>query len=169
MAYTRKSEKIINIMLGILVGTIITASVIVAFIYINKPIKKVQSTGIKVQSTNNKVQNEEKKVQSIVEETGLGDDERVQDYDMIKLPSNLKIGDYVDVRIKDVGNSDMVVLAKKEVLELNGGMVWFKINGKERRLMNKAMFEVSNDKSILYTTVYINPQKQIKAEVGYGK
>ncbi|HAN10651.1 MAG TPA: hypothetical protein DCP90_08590 [Clostridiales bacterium] len=168
MAYTRKNEKIMNMVLGILIGTIITAGIIVFFVYSNKlEDKKIVSP--QTQVTKQMKINEEIPKDEPIEPVNktITDDERIQDYDIIKLPSNLKIGDYVDVRIKNITSIDTIVLTKKEVLELNSGSVWFKINEEERNLMNKAIAEMNTERSILYTTIYINPEKQKQAEVGY--
>ncbi|HCC07663.1 MAG TPA: hypothetical protein DEP72_05840 [Clostridiales bacterium] len=168
MAYTRRKEKTMNIVLGILIGTIITAGIIVFFVYSNKLADKkvvnAQPPVTKQTKVTGKVPVEEPVVLANKE---LKDDERIQDYSLIKLPANLKVGDYVDVRIKNMTSIDKIVLAKKEVLELNSGSVWFKINESERNLMNKAIVEVNDVKSVIYTTTYINPEKQPQPEIGY--
>ena len=44
----------------------------------------------------------------------LSDTQRIQEYNMILLPSHLKNGDYVDIRLSLPNGQDYIVLSKKK-------------------------------------------------------
>ena len=69
------------------------------------------------------------------------DSDRVQEYNMILLPSQLKNGDYVDIRISLASGQDFIVLTKKRVLGTTGTSLWIKVNETEIQLLNSAIIE----------------------------
>ncbi len=175
MAYTRKSEKLINITIGAVIGVVLTV-IILLYVLQQGEYKKQEVNanvlGEEIIKTkdNNKFQNTESNSneQEIPNANAIFEnDTRIQDYDMIRLPSNLKGSDYIDVRIKRITGEDYIVLAKKEVLEVEGGVIWLKINNTERQKMNRAIVETVNDKSSIYATVYIDKDKQATPDVNY--
>ena len=67
--------------------------------------------------------------------------ERIQEYNMIALPSNLKNGDHIDIRLTMPTGQDYIVLAKKEVEGTTTTGLWLKVNEQEILTMNNAIVE----------------------------
>lgn len=67
--------------------------------------------------------------------------DRIQEYNMILLPSQLKNGDYVDIRIALASGQDFIVLTKKRVLGTTGTSLWIKVNETEIQILNSAIIE----------------------------
>lgn len=97
----------------------------------------------------------------------IPDDLKYQDFTQIVLNNKLKIGDFVDVRLKRADGSDDVVLSKKEVLDINNNRVFLYITDYERTLINYATVEAALYKGTLYTTVYVDATNQQAAEITY--
>lgn len=84
------------------------------------------------------------------------DSDRILEYNMIVLPSTLKNGDFIDVRISLPTGEDFVVLSKKEVFGTNDTCVWLKVSEEEILIMNNAMVEAYIIQGAkLYATMYI--------------
>lgn len=84
------------------------------------------------------------------------DSDRILEYNMIVLPSTLKNGDFIDVRISLPTGEDFVVLSKKEVYGTNDTCVWLKVSEEEILIMNNAMVEAYIIQGAkLYATMYI--------------
>ena len=75
------------------------------------------------------------------EDNQLQDSERIQEYNMIILPSSLKNGDHVDIRLTMPTGQDYIVLAKKEVLGTTETGLWLKLSQDEILTMNNAIVE----------------------------
>lgn len=69
------------------------------------------------------------------------DSERIQEYNMILLPSNLRNGEHVDIRLTLPTGQDYVVLAKKEVLGTTDTGLWLEVTESEILTMNNAIIE----------------------------
>ena len=69
------------------------------------------------------------------------DTQRIQEYNMIVLPSQLKNGDYVDIRLSLPTGQDYIVLAKKKVLGTTQTGLWLKLDETEILMMNNAIVE----------------------------
>ena len=67
--------------------------------------------------------------------------ERIQEYNMIVLPSKLKVGDYVDIRLTMPTGQDYIVLTKKEVINATDTGLWIKVTEDEILTMNNAIVE----------------------------
>ena len=67
--------------------------------------------------------------------------ERIQEYNMIALPSNLKNGDHIDIRLTMPTGQDYIVLAKKEVEGTTNTGLWLKVTEQEILTMNNAIVE----------------------------
>lgn len=100
-------------------------------------------------------------------EDALTPDIRKQDYDHIVLNYNLKIGDYVDVRIRYKDGTDFRVTTKKKILDLNGSKAVYQISEGEREFINNATVVAAINGGVLYTTIYKDPENQPPAEVNY--
>ena len=98
----------------------------------------------------------------------IADTERIQEYNMILLPSQLKNGDYVDIRLSLPTGQDYVVLGKKKVLGTTATGIWFYMDEEEMLTINNAIVEsyvIAGSK--LYATQYTNPGMQQASEPTY--
>lgn len=75
------------------------------------------------------------------EDNQLAATDRIQEYNMIVLPSTLKNGDHVDIRLTMPNGQDYIILAKKEVLGTTDTGLWIKVNEEEILTMNNAIVE----------------------------
>lgn len=69
------------------------------------------------------------------------DSERIQEYNMIVLPSTLKNGDHVDIRLTMPTGQDYIVISKKEVIGTTDTGLWIKVTEDEILTMNNAIVE----------------------------
>ncbi len=67
--------------------------------------------------------------------------ERIQEYNMIALPSNLKNGDHIDIRLTMPTGQDYIILSKKEVEGCTDTGLWLRVNEQEILTMNNAIVE----------------------------
>lgn len=94
--------------------------------------------------------------------------QRIQEYTMIQLPSHLKNGQYIDVRMSLPTGQDYVVLSKKRVLGTDAQTVWLKVDELEISLMNNAIVEsYSITGAKLYATLYSEAGVQDKSVATY--
>lgn len=104
----------------------------------------------------------------------LSADLRLQEYNMIKISSQLTTGDYIDIRLKMPSGLDYIVISKKkvEIPEIDGieslNTIWLKLTEEETLAMSNAIVEAYQmDGAELYTTKYIEPGTQEKATPTY--
>jgi len=76
----------------------------------------------------------------------ISDDLRRVDLKGIEYPTGLKVGDFVDVLYFD-GQSEYLVLSKKEVLMINSGTIWFNLNQREDTLFREAILNKRTENS----------------------
>ena len=96
------------------------------------------------------------------------DTARIQEYNMIILPSQLVNGDYIDIRISLPNGQDFIVLSKKKVLGTNEQSVWLKVTEGEILTLNNAIVEAYTiTGSKLYALPYIEPGRQDQAKPNY--
>lgn len=98
----------------------------------------------------------------------IANTERIQEYNMIMLPSQLKNGDYVDIRLSLPTGQDYVVLSKKKVLGTDATGIWFYMDEEEMLTINNAIVEsyvIAGSK--LYATQYTDPGMQKASETTY--
>ncbi len=69
------------------------------------------------------------------------DSQRIQEFNMILLPSQLKNGDYIDIRYQLPNGQDFIVLSKKKVLGTNETSLWLKLDESEILTINSAIVE----------------------------
>lgn len=101
-------------------------------------------------------------------EDALTNDKRLQEYSSIALPSELKNGDFVDIRFALPTGQDYIVLSKKEVVQTNETTMWINVNEAELLLLNSAMVEawtITGTK--LYAIEYIDAGMQDAAQITY--
>ena len=96
------------------------------------------------------------------------DSDRIVEYNMFVLPSTLRNGDYIDIRLLLPSGKDYVVLAKKRVLGCNSTTIWLRVSEEEILLLNNAIVEaytISGSK--LYASLYAEAGMQVASEPTY--
>ena len=94
--------------------------------------------------------------------------DRIAEYNMFILPSTLKNGDYIDIRLLLPSGKDYIVLPKKRVLGCNATTIWLKVTEDEILLLNNAIVEsytISGSK--LYASLYAEAGLQDAATSTY--
>lgn len=101
-------------------------------------------------------------------------DLRVQEYNMIKLSSQLTSDDYIDIRLRMPSGLDYIVVSKKrvEVPTIDGvdseNTIWLKLTEAETITMSNAIVEAYiMDGAVLYTANYVEPGLQESATPTY--
>jgi len=69
------------------------------------------------------------------------DDQRIQEYNMILLPSQLKNGSHIDIRFQLPTGEDYIVLAKKKVIVTTQDTIWLKMTEEEILTLGNAIVE----------------------------
>lgn len=102
------------------------------------------------------------------EENTVTKDVRTMEYNMLTLPINLTIGDYVDIRITFPDGQDFIVIAKKEIKNIQGNTVIFDMSEADIVMLNSAIVESYIMKaSNIYIAKYVEPGMQEKAANTY--
>lgn len=107
---------------------------------------------------------------SMVEEVGdeTTDDQRIQEYNMFQLPSELRNGDYIDIRYKLPSGADYIVASKKKVLQCTSDTVWLKVNEAEILTIGCAIVEgYQTPGAKVYANVYSEAGMQAVASTTY--
>lgn len=98
----------------------------------------------------------------------LTNDLREQEYNMISLPTQLAVGDYIDIRLQLPDGGDYIVVSKKYVQKANTTTVWLNMSEEETLVMSNAIIEyyiMAGSK--LYATTYTDPGTQAAATPTY--
>lgn len=97
------------------------------------------------------------------------DDERIVEYNMIVLPTQLKNGDYIDIRYMLPTSEDYIVLSKKYVEQTTATSVWIKVTEEDILSMNSAIVDAYTIKgSKIHATIYTDPGMQEAAVPTYA-
>lgn len=105
---------------------------------------------------------------SMLQEGGMKNDERLMEYGMIVLPTQLINGDYIDIRFREANGTETIVLSKKKVEQCTANSIWMKMTEDEILTMNSAIVDAYLVKgSQLRATVYTNPLMQEALEETY--
>ena len=100
--------------------------------------------------------------------TEIRSDERIIEYNMIVLPTQLKNGDYIDIRYMLPTSEDYIILSKKYVEQTTATSVWIKVTEEEILTMNSAIIDAYTIKgSKIHATIYTNPGTQEAAVPTY--
>lgn len=94
-------------------------------------------------------------------------DVRLKEFQVIQLPSNLKSGQFIDIRIGFPTGEDFVLLSKKQVRQLTGNVVWLEMNEKDILQASSAIIDAYLQGARLYALPYIEPGLQEAAIVNY--
>jgi len=90
-------------------------------------------------------------------------DERIQEFNFLKLPSDLVTNDYVDIRIRFPHGEDYGVLIGKKVEKIAGeNTIFIKLNEEEIMTMGSAIIEAYMQTGVsLYANKYTDPATQL--------
>lgn len=77
----------------------------------------------------------------VYEDEALADSARLVEYNMLTLPSTLRVGDYVDVRFTVPSGQNFIVLSKKEVVSIKDTTVSLYLTEDEILMMSAAVIE----------------------------
>lgn len=92
----------------------------------------------------------------LYQEEEIKDSTRRMEYNMLTLPSTLRIGDYIDVRFTMPSGQNYIVLSKKEVKNINNTTVTLYLTEDEILMMSSAIIESYIMKaSNLYVVQYV--------------
>lgn len=95
-------------------------------------------------------------------------DIREQQYNMLVLPQNLEVDNYIDIRIMLPNGQDYIVVSKKRVKNANAETIWIDMSEAEILLMSNAIVEnYVTTGSKLYATIYVEPGNQTQAQLTY--
>lgn len=93
---------------------------------------------------------------------------RLEEYNMITLPSKLEAGDYIDIRLQLPSGTTYIVASKKYVEDANATTVWLQMAEEEILAMNNAIVEAYQMKgSKLYADIYVESGMQQKVDITY--
>ncbi len=102
------------------------------------------------------------------EEDLTREDERLMEYNMILLPSQLENGDYIDIRLTLATGETYIVVSKEQVMQTTGTGVWLKLNEEQILTLENAIVESYQlIGSKLYATMYVEPGIQDPAHLTY--
>ena len=90
-------------------------------------------------------------------------DERIQEFNFIKIPSDLIANDYVDIRIQFPAGEDYSVLVGKKIEKIAGeNTIFIKMNEEEIMTMGSAIIEAYMQEGVrLYANKYTEPSVQL--------
>lgn len=95
-------------------------------------------------------------------------DLRMQEFNMILLPSQLKNGDYVDIRYSLPTGENYIVLPKKRVIYTTQTGIWLELTEDELLTIENAIVEAyAIDGSRIYAIQYVEPGMQDAAIATY--
>ncbi len=88
-------------------------------------------------------------------------DVRLQEYNMVVLPSQLEEGQHVDIRLRLPSGADYIVLSKKYVEQTDATTIWIEVTEEEILTMSNAIVEAYiMEGSLLYATTYTDAGMQ---------
>lgn len=88
-------------------------------------------------------------------------DVRLQEYNMVVLPSQLQEGESVDIRLRLPTGEDYIVLSKKHIEQTDSETIWIKVSEEEILTMSNAIVEAYiMEGSLLYATTYVDAGMQ---------
>lgn len=98
----------------------------------------------------------------------LTNDVRIQEYNMIVLPSQLEQGKFIDVRLRLPNGEDYIVISKKQVKQTSSDSIWINVTEDEILTMSNAIVEAYiMTGSELYATTYVEAGSQEKSTPTY--
>ncbi len=92
----------------------------------------------------------------------LTDTDRIEEFNMFLLQSDLKASDYIDVRIFYPNGENYIVLDKKKIidLDLENNNIWLQLDEKEIHYISSAIIDSYITGSKIYVNKYVQPSVQ---------
>lgn len=104
----------------------------------------------------------------VYKDEAIGQDERVQEINMVLLPSQLDEGDYIDIRFLLPTGTDYVVISKARVVKSTEKTIWLNLSEIERLRMSSAIIEsYLTEGALLYAIEYSDAPQQDAAKETY--
>jgi hypothetical protein len=103
----------------------------------------------------------------VFEEDVTPNDLRALEYNVMELPTKIKTGQFMDVRITFPTGEDFIVLSKMKVIDVAGTTVWYNVNESEILAMSSATVDAYLHSAKLYAITYADPFMQEKAIANY--
>ena len=103
----------------------------------------------------------------VFDEGPTPNDLRNQEYNVIVLPTKIKKGQFLDVRITFPTGEEFVVLGKKKVKDYSGTTVWFDVSESEMLVMSSAIVDAYLNGAKLSAATYVDPYMQESASPNY--
>ncbi len=106
---------------------------------------------------------------SMILDFEISDSDRVEEFNMFLLQSDLKSNDFVDVRIFFPNGENYIVLDKKKVMNLNleNNIVWLNLDEKEINYISSAIIDSYIVGAKIYVNRYVEPSIQENSEPTY--
>ena len=108
------------------------------------------------------------------EENPISNDLRIQEYNVVILPTQIEAEEYVDIRLRTPNGADYIVVSHKqiELPQIDGvdssDTIWIKLTEEEILTMSGAIVEAyMMNGSVLYATRYVEPGLQEAAVPTY--
>lgn len=99
----------------------------------------------------------------------LRNDERIMEYNMISLPSQLANHDYIDIRISFPRGESYIVLPKKYIEATTSTSIWMQMTEEDILTLSSAIVEAAQiEGARLYATKYVEPGLQEQADPTYA-
>lgn len=111
-----------------------------------------------------------KSILNEADEEALGDSTRYVEYNVITMPTTLEVDDFVDIRLRLPNSHDLIVISKKQVMNLYGQTIGLNLSEEDILILNSAIVEtfVMNGSAELYLAKYVEPGRQEKATYTYS-
>ncbi|MDO7904925.1 SAF domain-containing protein [Paenibacillus sp. JX-17] len=97
------------------------------------------------------------------DQSPVSHDLRHRQFGAALLPSNLKTGDVVDLRIQFPSGQDFIILAKKKINILSAPNIWFTLTEQEILTLSSAIVDAYLHKASIYALTYVEPEFQKEA------
>jgi len=105
----------------------------------------------------------------LYEKEKMQDSLRYVEYNMITMPTTLDIGNYIDIRLRLPNAQDLIVITKKEIVNIYDTTVGLYLTEEEIVLLNSAIVEAYiMTSSELYMATYVEPGMQGQAIYTYS-
>ena len=105
----------------------------------------------------------------LYKDEAIANSTRLMEYSMLTLPSTLKIGDYIDVRLTMPNGENYIVLSKKEVVSIQNTTIGLYLTEDEILMMSSAIIESYVMKaSNLHAVQYVEAGIQNAATTTYS-
>lgn len=99
----------------------------------------------------------------------IQDSLRYVEYNMITIPTTVDLGSYIDIRLRLPNGQDLIVVSKKEIINIFGQTVGLNLTEEEILILNSAIVEsYIMTSSELYMTTYVEPGMQETATYTYS-